>query len=131
MSRKSAFLCADFTRSVFCLAGANLKLSAIPALGSLGVVYILGRSAGKIGGVRLGGLFGPVEEKVKKYLSMGILSQAGVAIGLSLIAKHEFAQLDAQYNLPHASTIGAAVLTTITTTCIFLRSSARFLQSSL
>ncbi|MBC2710830.1 MAG: hypothetical protein HGJ94_07480 [Desulfosarcina sp.] len=103
----------------FCLAGANLKLSAIPALGSLGAVYILGRSAGKIGGVRLGSLFGPVEEKVKKYLGMGILSQAGVAIGLSLIAKHEFAQLDAQYNLPHASIIGVAVLTTITTTCVF------------
>jgi Kef-type K+ transport system membrane component KefB len=103
----------------FCLAGANLKLSAIPALGSLGAVYILGRSAGKIGGVRLGSLFGPVEEKVKKYLGMGILSQAGVAIGLALIVKDEFFQLDAQYHLPHASTIGAAVLTTITTTCVF------------
>ena len=103
----------------FCLAGANLKLSAIPALGSLGAVYILGRSAGKIGGVRLGALLGPVDEKVKKYLGMGILSQAGVAIGLSLIAKYEFAQLDAQYNLPHAATIGATALTTITATCIF------------
>jgi Kef-type K+ transport system membrane component KefB len=103
----------------FCLAGANLRLSAIPALGSLGAVYILGRSAGKIGGVRLGSLFGPVEKKVKKYLGIGILSQAGVAIGLSLIAKYEFAQLDAQYNLPQASTIGSAVLTTITTTCVF------------
>jgi Kef-type K+ transport system membrane component KefB len=103
----------------FCLAGANLRLSAIPALGSLGAVYILGRSAGKIGGVRLGSLFGPVEKKVKKYLGIGILSQAGVAIGLSLIAKYEFAQLDAQCNLPQASTIGSAVLTTITTTCVF------------
>lgn len=103
----------------FCLAGANLKLSAIPALGSLGAVYILGRSAGLIGGARLGGLLGRVDEKVKKYLGMGILSQAGVAIGLSLIAKYEFAQLDAQYNLPHAATIGATALTTITATCIF------------
>lgn len=103
----------------FCLAGANLKLSAIPALGSLGAVYILGRSAGLIGGVRLGGLFGSVEQKIKKYLGMGILSQAGVAIGLSLIAKHDLAQLDVQYNLPHATTIGTTALTTITTTCIF------------
>lgn len=103
----------------FCLAGANLKLSAIPALGSLGAVYILGRSAGLIGGVRLGGLFGSVEQKIKKYLGMGILSQAGVAIGLSLIAKHDLAQLDVQYNLPHATTIGTPALTTITTTCIF------------
>jgi len=103
----------------FCLAGANVELSAIPALGSLAVAYILGRSAGKIGGVRLGGLFGPVEEKVKKYLGMGILSQAGVAIGLSLIVKQDFSQLNVQYNLPHAEMIGVTVLTAITTTCIF------------
>lgn len=103
----------------FCLAGANMKLSAIPALGSIGAVYILGRLAGLIGGARLGASFGRVEEKVKKYVGMGILSQAGVAIGLSLIVKQEFSQLNVQYNLPHAAIIAAIVFTTITTTCIF------------
>ena len=103
----------------FCLAGANMRLSSIPALGSIGAVYILGRSAGLIGGARLGGSFGRVEKNVKKYVGMGILSQAGVAIGLSLIVKQEFSQLNLQYSLPHAATIGAVVLTTITTTCIF------------
>ncbi len=103
----------------FCLAGANMKLSAIPALGGIGAVYILGRSLGLVGGARLGASFGRVEEKVKKYVGMGILSQAGVAIGLSLIIKQEFSQLSMQYNLPHAMTIAAIVFTTITTTCIF------------
>ena len=103
----------------FCLAGANMKLSAIPALGSIGAVYILGRSVGKIAGARLGASFGRVEEKVKKYVGLGILSQAGVAIGLSLIVKQEFSQLNVQYNLPHAATIAAIVLTTITSTCVF------------
>ena len=103
----------------FCLAGANMKLAAIPALGSIGAVYILGRSAGLIGGAYLGSSFGSVEGKVKKYVGLGILSQAGVAIGLSLIVKQEFSQLNIQYNLPHAATIAAIVLTTITTTCIF------------
>ncbi len=103
----------------FCLAGAHLQLSALPALGALGMVYILGRSAGLVGGARIGALFGHVEDKVKKYVGLGILSQAGVAIGLSLIVKHEFAQLDAQYNLPHAMQIGSSVLATITATCIF------------
>jgi len=50
---------------------------------------------------------------------LGILSQAGVAIGLSLIVKHEFDMLDGKYNLPHAVTIGAVILTTVTATCIF------------
>jgi Kef-type K+ transport system membrane component KefB len=103
----------------FCLAGAHLQLSALPALGVIGVVYILGRSAGLIGGARLGAVFGHVESKVKKYVGLGILSQAGVAIGLSLIVKHEFALLDAKYTLPHAVQIGSSVLATITATCIF------------
>jgi Kef-type K+ transport system membrane component KefB len=103
----------------FCLAGAHLQLSALPALGAVGIVYVLGRSAGLIGGARLGALFGHVEDKVKKYVGLGILSQAGVAIGLSLIVKHEFTQLDARYNAPHALAIGTSVLATITATCIF------------
>jgi len=103
----------------FCLAGAHLQLSALPSLGAIGVVYILGRSAGLIGGARLGAMFGHVEEKVKKFVGLGILSQAGVAIGLSLIVNHELTLLDAKYNAPHALKIGSSVLATITATCIF------------
>lgn len=103
----------------FCLAGAHLELSTLPALGTLGAVYIIGRTAGLIGGARVGAMIGHVDNKIKKYIGLGILSQAGVAIGLSLIVKHEFGLLDAKYNLPHAATIGTIVLTTITATCIF------------
>lgn len=103
----------------FCLAGAHLELSTLPALGTLGTVYIIARSAGLIGGARLGSMIGHVDDKIKRYIGLGILSQAGVAIGLSLIVKHEFGLLDARYNIPHALTIGAVVLTTITATCIF------------
>ncbi len=103
----------------FCLAGANLHLAALPSLGTLGVVYILGRSVGKIVGARLGGMVGRLEEKVRKYIGLGMLSQAGVAIGIALIVKHEFSQLAAEYNLDHAARIGTSVLTTVTATCIF------------
>lgn len=103
----------------FCLAGAHLQLSTLPALGTIGLVYIFGRSAGLIGGARLGAMLGHVEDKVKKYVGLGILSQAGVAIGLSLIVKHEFTLLDAKYSMPHAVDIGSKVLATITATCIF------------
>jgi len=103
----------------FCLAGAHLKLSTLPSLGTVGLVYIIGRSGGLIGGARIGAMIGHVDTKIKKYIGLGILSQAGVAIGLSLIVKHDFGQLDAKYNLPHAATIGAVVLTTVTATSIF------------
>ncbi len=103
----------------FCLAGAHLEISALPSLGLIGIVYILARSTGLMGGAFFGGTVGRVETKVKNYVGMGILSQAGVAIGLSLIVQHEFGQINVEYGLPHAVEIGATVLTTITATCIF------------
>ncbi|HIJ70212.1 MAG TPA: hypothetical protein HPP87_02475 [Planctomycetes bacterium] len=103
----------------FCLAGAHMQLSALPKLGLLGGIYIIARTVGLVGGARLGAMVGHVEPKIKKYIGLGILSQAGVAIGLSLIIKHEFEALSTEYNLPYAAGIGASVLTTITATCVF------------
>ncbi len=99
----------------FSLAGAHLNLSALPSLGVIGLVYIAARSVGLMGGARLGGMFGKVEDKIKKYIGMGILSQAGVAIGLALIVKHDFAAIGTE----HADKIGISVITTVTATCIF------------
>jgi Kef-type K+ transport system membrane component KefB len=99
----------------FALAGSHLNLSVLPSLGAIGIVYILSRSAGLILGARVGATIGHVEEKIKKYIGLGILSQAGVAIGLSLIVMDEFSQL----NNPHAAEIGSIVITSITATCIF------------
>lgn len=103
----------------FALAGAHLKIETLLGLGLLGVVYILARSAGKLSGAWLGAIIGRADEKLRKFVGMGILSQAGVAIGLSLIVKHEFGQLAVEYDLEHAAYIGVAALTTITATSIF------------
>jgi Kef-type K+ transport system membrane component KefB len=103
----------------FCLAGAHLQLSALPSLGVIGIAYIFGRSAGLIGGARLGATLGHVEDKIKKYVGLGILSQAGVAIGLALIVSSEFAGLGAVVDgVSHGSRIGTKVITTITATCL-------------
>jgi Kef-type K+ transport system membrane component KefB len=105
----------------FTLAGANLHLRALPSLGVLGIVYVLARSGGLIGGSRIGALFGHVEEKIKKYVGLGILSQAGVAIGLSLIVKHEFQGLGNMLESEKTTgdMIGTTIITTVTATCIF------------
>ncbi len=109
----------------FALAGAHLHINQLPAMGWIGIVYIICRSAGLIGGARLGGMFGNVEDKVKKYTGMGILSQAGVAIGLSLIIQHEFHGLGEVIKIVNGKEwttgdqIGATVITTVTATCIF------------
>ena len=98
----------------FVLAGANLHVAALPTLGFLGVVYVFCRSAGLMGGAWIGALVGRAEKKIRRYLGMGILSQAGVAIGLALIVKQEFSSLG-----PRGVYIGTTVITSITATCIF------------
>ncbi len=109
----------------FALAGAHLHIKDLPAMGWIGIVYIVCRSAGLIGGAQLGGLIGNVEDKVKKYTGMGILSQAGVAIGLSLIILHEFKGLGSVIKYVDGKPwttgdqLGATIITTVTATCIF------------
>jgi NhaP-type Na+/H+ or K+/H+ antiporter len=107
----------------FTLAGAHLQVSALPTLGWLGVVYIACRTMGLMGGAAIGGSIGKVEPKLKKYVGMGILSQAGVAIGLALILNRDFAGVgkivDAVTGRTTGDELGTMVITTITATCIF------------
>jgi len=98
----------------FVLAGANLHVAALPSLGLLGVIYIISRSLGLAGGASLGAIIGRAEPKIRKYLGLGILSQAGVAIGLALIVKQDFSELG-----QWGAEIGSTVITTVTATCIF------------
>jgi Kef-type K+ transport system membrane component KefB len=99
----------------FSLAGAHLDLAKLPNLGLIGLLYIVGRTFGLIGGAMLGGLMGGADEKVKKWVGFGILSQAGVAIGLTMIVTNDFAAM----NLPRAQELGPAIITSITATCVF------------
>jgi len=109
----------------FVLSGANLHLAALPALGLLGVVYIIARTVGLMSGAYVGAVLGKLGENLRKYIGLGILSQAGVAIGLALIVKHDFSGLgqviDTTNGVPVYSGdyIGVTVLTAITATCIF------------
>ncbi|MCD4707889.1 MAG: cation:proton antiporter [Candidatus Sabulitectum sp.] len=99
----------------FFLAGAHLNLATLPALGLIGIAYIIGRSTGKIGGAWLGAYLGGASKTIRNNLGLGLLSQAGVAIGLSLLVAQEFSSIDS----PQAHAIAASVVTTITATCIF------------
>jgi Kef-type K+ transport system membrane component KefB len=97
----------------FVLAGVNLHVAALPSLGLVGFVYMLCRSLGLVGGAWVGAALSKAESKIRKYLGLGILSQAGVAIGLSLIVKQEFTPIS-----EWGARIGTIVLTTVTATSI-------------
>lgn len=78
----------------FVIAGAHLQIRLLPAMGLIGVLYIIGRSFGLISGAWFGATVSKAHENVRKYLGLGILSQAGVAIGLALLVGREFGDLN-------------------------------------
>lgn len=97
----------------FVIAGAHLQIKLLPAMGMLGVIYILARSTGKLGGIYLSTLLSKTEPVIKKYLGFGILSQAGVAIGLAILATREFSHLG-----PAGENLACLVINTIAATTI-------------
>lgn len=67
----------------FVLAGAQLHLETLSHIGLLGIVYVLSRSAGKIGGAWLGARLGRFGQRERSFIGLTLLAQAGVAIGLA------------------------------------------------
>ena len=89
----------------FVISGADLDLSSITQVGLIGVIYIIFRVIGKVGGAAIGAKITRSSENVSKYLGWALVPQAGVAIGLSLIAVKSLGASD-----PHAATIRTVVL---------------------
>lgn len=72
----------------FVLSGAelDLKILANPAALLIGALFIISRSAGKIFGAYGSCALSGYDEKIKKYLGITLLPQAGVALGMTLTA---------------------------------------------
>lgn len=79
------------------LAGARLQVDILPQVGILGLIYISARLAGKILGSQLGfrlckylpGSCDNLDTSTRKYLGFALTPQAGVAVGLALLAEQE------------------------------------------
>ncbi|MEG1426374.1 MAG: cation:proton antiporter, partial [Oscillospiraceae bacterium] len=70
----------------FVLSGTELDIRILPSIGVVGIVYVLVRVLGKYLGAFVGGKLMKAPAPVQKYLGPALIPQAGVAIGLSLIA---------------------------------------------
>lgn len=77
----------------FVLAGAELDLRLISAIGGLGLVYLVGRAGGKFFGARLAARWLGLERSVQQYLGFALLAQAGLAVGLTLSVNARFENL--------------------------------------
>ena len=75
----------------FVLVGAKLNIWVVtPLLGIIALVYVFGRTFGKSLGSIIGAKITKAPVTVQKYLPWCLLSQAGVAIGLSIAASNDF-----------------------------------------
>jgi Kef-type K+ transport system membrane component KefB len=77
----------------FVVSGMELDITVLPQVGIIGVLYIVCRVIGKVAGASLGAIIMKAPDAVKKYIGFSLVPQAGVAIGLSLLA----AQMLPQY----------------------------------
>jgi Kef-type K+ transport system membrane component KefB len=97
----------------FFIAGATLRIKLLPSMGLVGLVYAVCRIGGLMGGAWLGSALSGQGSIIRRYLGFGILSQAGVAIGLSVLAAGEFGPLGES-----GQSLGLVVMNTIAATTI-------------
>ncbi|MBN1383621.1 MAG: cation:proton antiporter [Elusimicrobia bacterium] len=95
----------------FVLVGAklNVKNMTIPIV-LLVCIYLIGRTAGKMFGANIGARLSGATKSVQKYLPLCLFSQAGVAIGLSILASNYF-----------PGRIGGTILVIITATTLVVQ----------
>ncbi len=78
----------------FILAGARLELTSVTiSTGIIALLYLAGRTIGKILGVNIGARLSSAPPKVTRYLGFCLFSQAGVTIGLAISAFHNLPEL--------------------------------------
>lgn len=109
-TRETFSLVEKFTPPIyvmfFVLVGANLNIWNVNAfVAVLAILYVMCRILGKSVGARIGARLTGAPETVRRYLPFCLLSQAGVAIGLSIAAGQDF-----------ATTIGPTIMLIITAT---------------
>lgn len=94
-SKEAFSLVEEFTPPIyvlfFVLVGAKLKLTSltVPVM-SLVVIYLISGMSGKMIGSRIGSAISRAPRSVSNYLPFSLFSQAGVAIGLSIMAAQHF-----------------------------------------
>ena len=70
----------------FSLAGAHIDIQSLSVAGFAAVLYFFARGIGKILGANIGAFIGQAPERVYKNIGGGLIPQAGVAIGLVIMA---------------------------------------------
>ncbi len=81
----------------FILAGASFEVQALVLLGWVGVAYLVLRVVARVIGGQVGAMLGGAPKLQRPWFGLALLPQAGVAIGMALVAAEEMPE--------HAATI--------------------------
>lgn len=92
----------------FVLAGASLDMVTLREIGIVGIVYLVARTGGRLAGGWLGCTLSGAPDSHRAWMGCALIPQAGVAIGMALVAGTHFPAL--------AQTVLAV---TISTTIVF------------
>ncbi len=87
-----------FLALFFFMAGYKLEWAALPALGAVGLAFVVARVVGRIAGGQLGGYLAGSSDNVRRRLGLCLMPQAGIALGLALVAAERIPEIS--YVLP-------------------------------
>ncbi|HUT56600.1 MAG TPA: cation:proton antiporter [Phycisphaerae bacterium] len=95
----------------FVVVGARLYVAEMAFwMWVLAGAYVVGRTAGKMVGAHLGARWSGAAESVRRYLGLCLFSQAGVAVGLAILASDRF-----------GPEMGTAIITIVTATTFLVQ----------
>jgi Kef-type K+ transport system membrane component KefB len=77
----------------FVISGLHFDVSAFAVAGPLAAVIVVTRCVGKYVGARVGGIIGHAPPKVGENIGLALMPQAGVSLGLVLVAATSFPSL--------------------------------------
>jgi len=77
----------------FVLAGASLNFQNIHHIGIIGIAYLVLRTIGRVLGGLLGGAAARSTHLHRRWIGLALIPQAGVALGMALVASNHFPEL--------------------------------------
>ncbi len=114
----------------FTLAGASLDISRLAVIGLIGAVFVVSRTFGKFSGAYAGAVLARGHPSIRNWSGLAMLPQAGIAMGMALIASRHYPQ--------HSQLILSVVISTtvlfeitgpvVTRYCVKRASSSRELE---
>jgi NhaP-type Na+/H+ or K+/H+ antiporter len=74
----------------FIISGAHLDFGVLYKMGIAGILYVVFRTVGKVYGAKLGAILSDTPKPAANWMGLSLTPQAGVALGIGLVAKTTF-----------------------------------------